>query len=87
MAEVRLTPRAHDLLTDLTPAVQERIEAALRQAGDDPTRELRPLDGFPYFGVRPGDYRALVDWDRESDVLWVFAVGHRRSVYDRYLPP
>ncbi|UHH26853.1 hypothetical protein LT974_12085 [Halobacterium noricense] len=26
-------------------------------------------------------------WDRENDVLRVEAVGHRRNVYDRHLPP
>jgi len=31
----------------------------------------------------------LIDWEKEADddILWVFAVGHRRNVYDRYLPP
>jgi len=26
-------------------------------------------------------------WDRDEDVLIVEAVGHRRNVYDRHLPP
>lgn len=87
MAEVRLTPRAHGLLLDLPAEARVRLTDALRQAGERPDRELRPLEGYPYFSVRSGDYRALIDWDREAGVLWVFAVGHRRSVYDRFLPP
>lgn len=87
MAEVRLTPRANDLLADLSTEARERLVEALRRAGEQPRRELRPLDGYPYFSVRSGDYRALIDWDREAEVLWVFAAGHRRNVYDRHLPP
>ena len=33
------------------------------------------------------DYRAIVTWERENDRIVVGAVGHRRNVYDRHLPP
>lgn len=87
MSEVRFTPRAHDLLTDLEEDVQARIKNDLRSASENPGRELSPLTGHPYFAVRTGEFRTLIDWDRDANVLWVFAVGHRRNVFDRYLPP
>ena len=34
-----------------------------------------------------GDYRAIITWDRDDDCLIVEAVGHRKNVYDRHLPP
>ena len=48
---------------------------------------LERLSGYPYYKLRAGDYRAIITWDREEDVLIVEAVGHRRNVYDRHLPP
>lgn len=87
MPEVRFTPRAHDLLTDLEEDVRERVKNDLRAASENPERELSPLTGHPYFAVRTGEFRSLIDWDRDADVFWVFAVGHRRKVFDRYLPP
>lgn len=53
------------------------------------------MDGAPprtalrlsYYKLRVGDYRAILSWDREDDVIYVEAVGHRRNVYDRHLPP
>ncbi|GAB3410381.1 hypothetical protein GCM10027435_00940 [Haloparvum alkalitolerans] len=48
---------------------------------------LEPLAGYPYYKLRAGDYRAIITWDRSNDRLIVEAVGHRRNVYDRYLPP
>lgn len=87
MAEVRFTPKGYDLLTELEADVQERIKNDLRRASDNPERELKPLTGYPYFDVRTGEYRTLIDWDKDAGILWVFAVGHRRNVFDRYLPP
>lgn len=86
MAEVRLTPRANRLLSNLPADVQERVKSDLRDARDDPTM-VESLSGYKLYKIRTGDYRTLIDWDQEEDVLWVFAVGHRRNVYDRYLPP
>lgn len=48
---------------------------------------LDPLSGWEYYKLRAGDYRAIITWNREEDVLIVEAVGHRRNVYDRHLPP
>jgi mRNA interferase RelE/StbE len=48
---------------------------------------LEPLSGFPYYKLRAGDYRVIITWDRETNLLRVEAVGHRRNVYDRHLPP
>ena len=65
------------------------VKDALRKAVEDPERELEILSDYAYHKLRVGDYRALIDWEKEADddILWVFAVGHRRNVYDRHLPP
>lgn len=31
--------------------------------------------GHPYYKLRAGDYRAIITWDREGDLLIVEAVG------------
>jgi mRNA interferase RelE/StbE len=48
---------------------------------------LDRLQGWPYHKFRVGDYRVIITWDRENDVLVVEAVGHRKNVYDRHLSP
>lgn len=86
MPEVRFTKRAHSLLSELPADVQERIKDDLREGRENPDK-LEPLSGYNYHKLRTGDYRSLIDWDKEESIIWVFAVGHRRNVYDRYLPP
>ena len=48
---------------------------------------VEKLSGYPYYKVRAGDYRTILTWDRDKDVLIVEAVVHRKNVYDRHLPP
>lgn len=87
MSEVEWTEKAIDLLEDLEPDVQRRILSKLDEARDWTDHYLDKLSGYPYYKLRAGDYRVIVSWDREADVITVEAVGHRKNVYDRHLPP
>jgi mRNA interferase RelE/StbE len=59
----------------------------LGEAKDWTAHRLEKLTGYPYYKLHAGDYRAIITWDREADRLIVEAVGHRRNIYDRHLPP
>ncbi|MFB6176400.1 MAG: type II toxin-antitoxin system RelE/ParE family toxin [Halobaculum sp.] len=74
-------------MAGLDSEARERVLKKLAEARDWTEHRLDPLSNYPYYKLRAGDYRAIVDWDREADVLVVEAVGHRRNVYDRHLPP
>jgi len=87
MTDVEITHQADEHLEKLEPEPRERILKKLNEAKEWTEHRLEPLTGWPYYSVRAGDYRAIVTWDREADVIIVRAVGHRRNVYDRYLPP
>ena len=87
MGEVEWTESGLDTLDALDPDIQERVLDKLEEIEDWPAHFLEPLSGYPYYKLRVGDYRVLIDWDRETDTLFVGAVAHRRNVYDRHLPP
>lgn len=87
MIDVEITPQADDHLGDIDPQARERVLTKLAEAREWTDHRLDPLSGYPYYKLRAGDYRAIITWDREADVLVVEAVGHRRYVYDRHLPP
>lgn len=87
MTDVELTPKAEEHLDGLDPNAREQVLKKLEEVRDWPDHRLEPLTGWPYHTVRAGDYRAIVSWDRERDRVVVEAVGHRRNVYDRHLPP
>jgi mRNA interferase RelE/StbE len=83
MTEVLLSERAADRLNDIDPEIRDRITEALRSV--DPDRELERLSGSESYKLRVGDYRVIVDWDREAETLYVLTLGGRRNIYDREL--
>lgn len=83
MTEVLLSERARDRLEDLEAEPRDRLKDALRTL--QPDRDLAGLTGEDVHKLRVGDYRALVDWDREENTVYVLTVGHRRNIYDRDL--
>lgn len=87
MTDVEITPKADSHLADLDPEVRERILKKLVEAQEWTDHRVERLSGWPYYKLRAGDYRAILTWDKDNDVLIVEAVGHRRNVYDRHLPP
>jgi len=82
MTEVLLSKRARDRLGDLDSEPRERIKDALREI--DPERDLGQMTGEDAHKLRVGDYRVIVDWERDDDVVKVLTVGHRRNIYDRW---
>ena len=81
MTEVLLSKQSRDRLADLEADIRERIKTALREI--DPERDLSRLSGGDMYKLRVGDYRVIVDWDRENETVYVLTLGHRRNIYDR----
>lgn len=87
MTDVEWTQKAISLLEGLDQEAQERLISKVDEARDWTSHRLEKLSGYPYYKLRAGDYRAIITWDRENDSLIIEAVGHRRNIYDRHLPP
>jgi len=87
MTDVEYTEKAIDHLENLDSQVADRVMNKVDEATDWTEHRLEPLSGYPYYKLRAGDYRAIITWDRSAGLLRVEAVGHRRNIYDRYLPP
>lgn len=87
MTTVEYPEQTVEQLENLDPPVADRIMNKVDEATEWTEHRLEPLSDYPYYKLRAGDYRAIITWDRENDVLRVEAVGHRRNVYDRHLPP
>lgn len=87
ITDIEWTEKAIDLLDGLEHEYQQRLISKLEEAQDWTSHRLDKLSGYPYYKLRAGDYRAIITWDRDQDLLIVEAVGHRRNIYDRHLPP
>ncbi|NHX36300.1 MULTISPECIES: type II toxin-antitoxin system RelE family toxin [Halolamina] len=83
MTEVRISEQAADWLADAEPDVREGITEKLHSITDFPDHYLKRLSGSTLYRLRVGDYRVIIDWDKEAGVLRVRRIGKRDSVYDR----
>lgn len=81
---LKYAPRAARELKRLDPQVKRRIRTAIERIREDPTRgkplqlTLRGLRS-----LRTGDYRIVYQVREGLLEILVFAVGHRREVYER----
>ncbi|MDI6719641.1 MAG: type II toxin-antitoxin system RelE/ParE family toxin [Methanomicrobiales archaeon] len=59
-----------------------RIVAAVERVRDDPLSHLQHLQGSPYFKLRVGNYRVILDLKRNALIIYVIRVGKRENIYD-----
>lgn len=83
MAEVEYSDRAVEWMDKADPPVREQILKRIDRAKDWPDHFLDPSTGSPYYKLRSGDYRCVIDWRKEEDLLFVRRIGHRRNIWDR----
>ena len=71
------------ILRHLPPELKRPIKSALQALGRDPALGeplQRELEGLWKYRVRR--FRIVYAFDRGSRILRVFAVGHRRTIYE-----
>jgi mRNA interferase RelE/StbE len=82
VAEVTYSDRAVEWLEDAELEIQERIVRKLRSISDFPEHYLERLSDSPFYRLRVGDYRVIIDWDKDDGELFVRRIGKRDSVYE-----
>ena len=65
----------------LNKDAQKRIISTLERIRIRPYPHLKKLVGNPYFRLRVGDYRVILDIKENKLIIYVLEVGHRRNIY------
>lgn len=68
-------------LKKLDRQIQVRILSTLERCQIRPYAHLKKLVGNPYFRLRVGDYRVIIDVQENQFKILVLEVGHRRNIY------
>jgi mRNA interferase RelE/StbE len=79
--EILFSDKAFQQLKKLDRTVQERIIATLERIRIRPEIHVTRLVGDPGYRLRIGDYRVILDIDRERLLILVLKVGHRKRIY------
>lgn len=66
---------------ELGKDIQKRISGGLDRIKIRPHSHIKKLVGCPYFSFRVGDYRIILDIQRDKLIIFVVTLGHRKSIY------
>jgi len=82
MYEVVLSKKAFKQLKKLEKNIQERIINALERIRIRPESYIIKLVDDSAYKLRVGDYRVLLDIDKDKLLILVIKVGHRKNIYN-----
>ena len=80
MYEVIISKRAFKQICKLEKNIQEKILKVLERIRIRPEAYITKLVGYPAYKVRVGDYRIILDLDKEKLMILVIKVGHRSNI-------
>jgi len=83
MYNIEFSISAEKELYKLERVIQERIVAVLERVRINPYPHIKKLVGCPYFRLRVGDYRVIMDIKDKEFVILVIELGHRKNIYDK----
>ena len=79
--EIKWTEIASKQFGKLDKITQKRIINKLESIREDPFLYVTRLVGFNLYKIRVGDYRIISSIEKNTLVILVLKVGHRRSIY------
>jgi len=68
-------------LEKLEKSSQQRIIAVLERCRIRPLAYAKKLVGIPFYRLRAGDYRIIIDIQPATIIIFVIEIGHRKNVY------
>jgi mRNA interferase RelE/StbE len=80
--EILFTKTAKEELEKLENFTHKRIISVLERIRIRPESYLKRLTGVPYFRLRVGDYRLILDLQKDKLIILVVMLGHRKKIYD-----
>ena len=78
-----IPPHVAEVIRHLPPDVKRSVKQALRALSADPVSGaplMRELSGLWKYKVRR--FRIIYELDRKTRIIRIYAVGHRREVYE-----
>lgn len=81
--KVILHPNVVKYIRKLPTLISDRIKKKLKLVEENPFHFLEHYEAEDIYKLRIGDYRALIDVDKEKRLLIVRVLNHRKRIYKR----
>jgi len=72
---------AQEQLAKLDRPIAKRIYEAVGRLENNPDRWVSKIVNSPYYKLRVGDYRVILDIQRNQLRILVVRVGHRKNIW------
>ena len=82
MYSIEFSLNAEKQLLKLERDVSKRIVATLERISIRPHSHIKRLVNCPYYSLRVGEYRLILDIRQDKLIIFVIEIGHRKNVYD-----
>ena len=82
MYSVEFSQTAEKQFYKLEKNIQERIIDVLERISIRPYHFIKRKQGTPFFILRIGEHRAILDINENIKKIFVVEVGHRKNIYD-----
>ena len=79
--EIIFTDTSRKQFRKLEKDVQERIVKALERIRIRPEAHVRKLIGDPGYRLRVGEYRVIIEIEKDKLIILVIKIGHRKNIY------
>ena len=81
MFEIFFTAESKKFLKKLNKEDKTRIISTLERCRIRPRPHVKKLVSSPYFRLKVGDYRLILDIKSGKLLIIVIEIGHRRNIY------
>jgi mRNA interferase RelE/StbE len=81
MYSVIFSKKAEEQLYKLNEELQKRIVNHLERIKIRPYHFVEKIVNAPYFKLRVGDYRLILEINNKELLIFVIKVGHRKNVH------
>jgi len=81
MYKLEFTPKARRQFSKLDKYIQNRIGFTLERIKVRPHRFVKRLRNSPYYRLRVGEYRVILDIKETQLIIIVIELGHRKNIY------
>ena len=82
MYSIEFSQTAEKQLYKIEMPVQQRVISVLERIRIRPFHFIKRKQGTPYFILRIGEHRAILDVKEEKNTIFVIEAGHRKNIYE-----
>ena len=81
MYEIIVSDKAKEQLKKLPQEIKNRIGNVLERIRIRPFSFVKRLVGSPYYRLRVGNYRVILNIQNERLIIFIIELGHRKNIY------